>query len=111
MRYSTTSHPSEDALVEYALDTYDEELLQHIEQCSSCSEFVEEITHISGDIKTIAEEEIPERTQARIIAIARCKRKSHVEVAIQTWYKNPFLIGILTVAFILLLYAVAMHIL
>jgi len=110
MSYTATQHPTEEALCACALHECDEELLKHIEQCAACSEYVEEIRTISHDIASIEDEPVPERLNASIMAITRAKEKSRVVTILQTWYKNPFLIGILTIAVILLLYALVMMI-
>jgi hypothetical protein len=108
MSYTTTHHPTEEALCDCALHECDEELLKHIEQCVQCSEYVEGIRSISHDIASIKDEPVPERLNAAIMAITRCKEKSRIVTVVQTWYKNPFVIGILTIGLILLLYAVYM---
>ena len=109
MNYTASHHPTEDALVECALHECDEMLLTHIEQCTQCSEYVEDIRTVRRDIEALDDEPIPERVNAAILAIARKKRpENYVFTFLQSWYKNPFLIGIITVGVILLLYAVLM---
>lgn len=108
MSYTTLHHPTEEALCACALHECDEELLKHIEQCTTCSEFVEDMRSISEEIASIKDEPLPERLDAAIMAIARHKEKSRVVTILQTWYKNSFLIGMLTIGIVLLLYAVVM---
>lgn len=108
MSYTTLHHPTEELLCECALYECDEELLKHIESCSECSEYVEDIRSISKDIAQIPDEPVPQRLDATILAIARHKEKSRVVTILQTWYKKPFLVGMFTVGAILLLYAVVM---
>lgn len=107
----SSQHPSEEVLVECALHEADAVLLAHIEQCAECSEFVEDIRMVGHDISSLDDEPIPERINAAILAIARKKRpENYVWNFIQSWYKNPFLVGIVTIAVILLLYVlVSMH--
>ena len=106
MNYRSSHHPTEEALVEYALHEADEALLTHIEQCTTCNEFVEEIRIVRNDIAAMEDEPVPERISSAILAIARRKRpENYVMNFLQSWYKNPFLIGIVTVGVILLLYA------
>ena len=105
MSTTMTNHPTEDALVECALNEGDAMLLAHIEQCSRCSDYVEEIRTMSREIASLDDEPVPERLGASILAIARGKRpQNYVWTFLQTWYKRPFLIGIVTVGVILLLY-------
>ena len=107
--YTSTHHPTEEALVECALHERDELLLAHIEQCTQCSDYVEEIRMVSRDIAAIDDEPIPERVNAKILAIARSKRPGNfLYTFVQTWYRNPFLIGLVTVGLVLLLYALFM---
>ena len=109
MNYTLSEHPPEEALVECALHEADAALLAHIEQCSECSGFVDDIKSVSGDIASFDDEPVPERLSATILAIARKKRPENFLVTfLQSWHKNPFLIGIVTIAIILLLYAVLM---
>lgn len=102
-----TNHPTEEALVECALNVGDGKILAHIEQCSQCSDYIEEVRTVSRDIAAIDDEPVPERLASKILAIAHCKRpENFVMTFLQTWYNNPFLIGLATVGAILLLYAV-----
>lgn len=111
MNYTASQHPSEETLVECALHEADAALLAHIEQCTECSEFVDDIRTIRDGISSLDDEPVPERINAAILALARKKRPENFVVNfIQSWYKNPFLIGIVTITVIMLLYAlVSMH--
>lgn len=107
MNSTASYHPTEEALVECALHEGDKLLLAHIEQCTQCSEYIEDIRTVSRDIVSLDDEPIPERINTAILSIARKKRPENYMVNfLQSWYKNPFLIGIVTVGIILLLYAV-----
>lgn len=107
MNYTASQHPTEDVLVDCALHEGDAMLLAHIEQCTQCSEYIDDIRTVSNDISALDDEPIPERINAAILSIARKKRPdNYVLNFLQTWYKNPFLIGMVTIAIVLLLYAV-----
>jgi hypothetical protein len=107
MNNTLSHHPTEEALVDYALHDADEALLEHIEQCMECSEFVEDIRTVGNDIASLDDEPVPERLSAAILAITRKKRpENYVLNFLQSWYKNPFLIGIVTIGMVLLLYVV-----
>ena len=109
MSYTATHHPTEESLVECALHPADAELLAHIEQCTQCSEYVEEIRMVSHEITALDDESVPERINVKILAIAHSKRpENYVLTFLQNWYKNPFLIGLVTIALILLLYVLVM---
>ena len=109
MNYTATHHPTEEALVECALHPGDEELLAHIEQCTQCSDYVDDIRMVSEEITALDDEPVPERVNTKILAIARSKRpENYVLNFLQNWYKNPFLIGLVTIALIMLLYALVM---
>lgn len=106
MSYTSTCHPTEEALCECALHECNDELVKHLGECTQCNEFVEDVRTISHDIAALKDEPVPERLDAAILAITRCKEKNRIVTALQTWYKHPFWIGIVTIGFILLLYAV-----
>lgn len=109
MNNRTDNHPNEEALVDYALNEADEKLPAHIEQCVQCSEYVEEIRMVSRDLAAIDDEPVPERINTKILAIARGRRPhNYVLTFLQTWYKNPFLIGLMTIGLVMLLYLVYM---
>jgi hypothetical protein len=111
MNTTASHHPTEEALVECALHEGDEMLLAHIEQCTQCSEYIEDIRLVTRDITALDDEPVPERINAAILSIARKRQPdNYVLNFLQTWYKNPFLIGMVTIGIVLLLYAVlVMH--
>ncbi|MBN1307899.1 MAG: hypothetical protein JXA18_08285 [Chitinispirillaceae bacterium] len=106
MNSTMNDHPTDEALIECALEESDGKLRVHIEQCPQCSDYIEEIRTVSRDIAAIEDEPVPERLATKILAIAHGKRpENYVMTFLQTWHKNPFLIGCATAGAILLLYA------
>ena len=92
------NHPPEDSLISCALLERDEEISEHLFQCGSCSEFVEDIRTICNDISSIEDEDIPLSLQKKIYHITK-KRAKHYRFLnfIQTWYRNPVVIGMIAV--------------
>ncbi len=100
-------HPAEDLLVECALCEGESTVLEHVEHCPRCSEFVGEVRAVTRDIAAIDDEPVPERVCARILAIAHNgKPDNFVQTFLQTWYRKPFIIGLATIALVLLLYTI-----
>jgi hypothetical protein len=92
------NHPSEDSLISCALLEGDEEVSEHLFQCETCNEFVEDIRIICNDISSIEEEDVPLSLQKRILNITK-RKKTHCRLLdfIQTWYRNPLVIGMITI--------------
>jgi len=92
------NHPSEDLLISCALLEVDEDISEHLFECESCSEYIEDIRTICNDISSIEEEDIPLSLKKKIFHITK-KRKKHYRLfnSIQTWYRNPLVIGIMAI--------------
>lgn len=92
------SHPSEDLLISCALLEEGQDISEHLFECESCSEYIEDIRTICNEISSIEEEDIPLSLQKKIFYITK-KRKKHYKLpnSIQTWYHNPIVIGIITI--------------
>ena len=106
MNYTADCHPSEEILTGCALDNADDELLIHLEECSQCSEFVEDIRNICHEIADLEEQQIPQHLHDKIMAIVSQKKGSKVINFIQNWYRNPFFYGIMTVLFVIIVYVI-----
>ncbi len=100
-------HPSEDTLVSYAVQDVDTGIEEHIAACSSCSEYIEDIRDIKRGIEGLPEVDVPEAVRKAILKNIRSRSflpGTWFHFDILTWYKNPFLLGIGAVLFILFLY-------
>jgi len=106
MNYTANCHPSEEILTGCALDDADDELRVHLAECSQCSEFVEDIRTICHEIADLEEQQIPQQLHEKIMAIANQQKGAKVITFIQNWYKNPFFYGIMTVLFVIIMYAI-----
>ncbi len=104
MSYTTTRHPTEEALCNCALNECDDKLREHIDRCPQCSTFVKEIRSLSHDIASIEDEPVPERLNAAVLAITRFKGKQHITAILTTWYISPLFLGMMALGMILLLY-------
>jgi predicted anti-sigma-YlaC factor YlaD len=106
MTTTTSSHPTEEMLFEYALNEGDLALPDHLERCTECSDYIEEVRTVARDIAAMEPAPVPERLSTAILAISRSRRpQNFIQTFLQTWYKNPFIIGLATVGAVLLLYA------
>ena len=100
-------HPSEDALITYALHGKGEVRNEHIESCPSCSRYVKEIRAIKKTIQSLPDEDVPEKIRKAILTSIKGKNLyldewSNFEVT--TWYKNPLVVGLGTIGAIVFLY-------
>lgn len=105
MKYSAFVHPTEDVLTKCALNN-DVELEEHLFVCKECRDFVDDVRTISSDIADLDKIEIPEYLHEKIMAITNKKRKKLFPSFIQNWYKNTFFYGVLTILFVILIYAI-----
>jgi predicted anti-sigma-YlaC factor YlaD len=106
MKYTATIHPSEEILAGCALDSVDEEIRDHLAECSQCSEFVEDMRTICQEIADLDEQQIPLYLHEKILAIANQRKNSKIVTVIQNWYRNPFFYGIMTVLFAVFAYVI-----
>jgi len=106
MSYTITNHPSEEVLTDCVLDKIDAEVEHHLEECSECKEFVDDLRTISNDIAALEDKEVPQHVFEKIMAISHQKKRSKILTFVQSWYKNSFFYGILTVLFVIIMYAI-----
>lgn len=106
MNYTAINHPSEEILTDCALDVVDSEVEHHLSECQQCKEFIEDVRMISNDIASLGEQDVPQHLHEKILSICRNKMHKNLLTFIQSWYKNPFFYGILTILFSVFMYVV-----
>ena len=107
MSYTIDNHPTEDVLSACALEEQCDSIEQHLDMCSTCREFVDDIRTVRDEIASIGEEEIPVSLNNRILSIARSNNKmKQIPPFIQEWYKRPFVYGIITALAAILSYVI-----
>ncbi len=106
MGYTIIDHPTEEELIEYAVDGVQrEEILEHLASCSNCSEFIEEMKSVKDAFGNLEDEDVSPSVTEKIFAAT--KKETFKDVAmsyIQNWYKYPFFLGLLTIGAVLLFY-------
>jgi hypothetical protein len=110
MKTKTTGHPTEEMLIEFALEGNNAECEQHIAQCTTCARFVEDIQEIGHTFSTIRDEEPSPALRKRVLSISE-KKGLHNWMGewIQAWHRYPFVIGILTAFFAIFLYILYLY--
>ena len=105
MNYTIDNHPDEEILSACALEEECDTIEQHLDLCSTCREYVEDVRAVRDEIASIGDEEIPSGLNERILAIAKeNNRAKRTPPFIQEWYKRPFVYGIITVLVVILSY-------
>jgi hypothetical protein len=87
------SHPTEEMLIEYALERTHQELAPHIDGCPSCSRYVREIADLNNSFRGIEEEGVPQNVRRQVLDISRKSAVSYrIWEVLGGWYRNPFLL-------------------
>ncbi|MFP4162749.1 MAG: hypothetical protein ACLFQB_03360 [Chitinispirillaceae bacterium] len=112
MGYTIKEHPTEEELIEFALgEQIGEEIREHVQSCTCCSEYIEEMKNVKEAFQEIEDVEVTPSVTNKIFAATKKKTfQSRAMVFIQNWYKYPFLLGLLTIGAILLFYYLVIYI-
>lgn len=112
MTYTTDNHPESDLLIELAIgDELQEEikntLTDHIDQCPSCSRYINEMKGISNALQEMPDFTVPKSLHRGITS--EIKRKSSImgnlfNFSLVNWYKNPLFLTLALSLFVLFLY-------
>ena len=87
------SHPTDDMLLEYALENKHENLTPHISRCSACSKFIEEIGSLKEKIRDIEDERVPLNIRRKVLGISRASVPVYkIWEILSAWYRNPFIL-------------------
>jgi anti-sigma factor RsiW len=98
------SHPTEEQLMDLAIDTGSPEHRRHIETCPECARLVNEFREVSRQLHAVKEEEVPEHLERRILSITRHGSAHGLLAGVGTLLQNPFFIAVAVVMVVLLLY-------
>ncbi len=96
MSNSVAEHPTEEALIAFALDGVGDDAKNHIRECPSCARYVKEVSLACGAVRDIAEEEIPIDLRRRILSHVQPRVSQRVGTwgKLEEWYRNPLVVGL-----------------
>ena len=97
-------HPTEDQLMELAINHGAPELARHVEQCAECAKMVREFREVSHQVRSLEEREVPEPVARRIMEITRHGTSRIVARSVGELITNPFLIALAVAVVVILLY-------
>jgi hypothetical protein len=97
-------HPTEDQLMELAINHGAPEHARHVEQCAQCAQMVREFREVSRQVRSLEEREVPEPVARRIMKITRHGSLHIVTRSVSDILTNPFLIALAVAVVVILLY-------
>lgn len=97
-------HPTEEQLMELAINTGAPEHRRHVEQCPECARLVEEFTEVRRQVNAVKEEDVPEPLEKRILSITRHGSSRGLLTGVGAIITNPFLIALAVAIVVLMLY-------
>lgn len=100
-------HPLDEELMEFALQSDDATINEHIKTCPSCSRYVKEIQTLKTVLQSLPDENVPAQIRNAILKNMKSKNKLFIDwhkFDITTWYKNPLFLGIGIICVLLFLY-------
>jgi hypothetical protein len=101
----TADHPSEEQLMEFALEGGAPEIGRHVAMCAACAKTVGEFRAVKQRVASIDEEDVPERVERRVLSIARHGRSVGTPSGgLRALFANPFLIALIVALVVILLY-------
>jgi hypothetical protein len=105
MENKTVHVPDEDALIESVLEGKVDDMLQHLEQCPSCAEIVKDIQAVTQGLQAIESEEPPRLSMEQFSPGRENKKQvSWLETLACGWYRNPVVLSVGFVVFIVCMY-------
>jgi hypothetical protein len=100
----STDHPSEEQLMEFAIEGGAPEIRRHVKECAPCAKTVAEFLAVKQQVASLDEEDIPERLERRVLGIARHRHVTGIFSGLQALFANPFLIAAIVAIVVVLLY-------
>ena len=100
----SNDHPSEEQLMEFALEGGAREIEGHVAGCAACAKTVEEFRAVKKQVASIDEEDVPERLERRVLSITRHGRSSGLFSGLQALFANPLLTAVFVAVVVILLY-------
>jgi hypothetical protein len=100
----SNDHPSEERLLEFAIEGGAGEIERHVKECANCAKTVAEFLAVKQRVVALDEEDIPEPLERRVLGIARHGHGTGFFSGLQALFANPFLIALLVAMVVVLLY-------
>jgi anti-sigma factor RsiW len=97
-------HPTEDQLMELAINHGAPEHIRHVEQCAECARMVREFREVSRRVRSLEEREVPEPVALRIMEMTRHGTSRVAARSLGALITNPFLIALAVAIVVILLY-------
>jgi anti-sigma factor RsiW len=97
-------HPTEDQLMELAINHGAPEHARHVERCAGCARMVREFREVSRQVRSLEEREVPEPVALRIMAMTRHGTSRAVTRSLGALFANPFLIALVVAIVVIMLY-------
>ncbi|MBN1129132.1 MAG: hypothetical protein JXA71_09105 [Chitinispirillaceae bacterium] len=102
-------HPTEEQLMELAINGGKPEHLKHLDICDKCARAVREFRDVSRRVTSMEEEEVPRHLERRIMGTARHGASRHgtapgLVSGVQALLANPFLLAVAVALVVILLY-------
>jgi hypothetical protein len=109
---SDQKHPAEEDLMEFALGNGRKELRAHVTACEVCARTVKEFGEVGRQVASLADEEVPDRVEQRVLKLARHGPVHGHQGAkgpgqgfgIGALFSNPVLITLLILLLLMVLY-------
>jgi hypothetical protein len=100
-----TEHPSEEALIGFALGEGQETVATHVQACARCRRYVEDLRQVKAAVASLDEEDPPGNLHEHVLDTV--KRSLMVD-AVQAVLRNPatsfVLLGVFVVLYVILMY-------
>jgi anti-sigma factor RsiW len=98
-------HPPEEQLMEYAMKEKTGEIERHLDGCPSCARMVKEFRQVKSLVSESEEEEVPVRTERRILRLSRHGRSSSGPLpGLPSLLSNPMFLALAVAIVLVLIY-------
>lgn len=97
-------HPSEEQLLEFALNGAPLDIGRHVNGCPVCAETVKDFREVKDRVASFEEKEVPDTVERRILRITRHGRRDGPLPGLQSLFVNPFFIALIIAIMVIVLY-------
>jgi len=101
MTQEKKTHPSEESLIAYSIDSVDQNIALHAKSCPECSDNILQMKKVFRTLKEIPDEDVPERLHQKILNVIKKEKRSHTisfnSLNLIEWYKNPVIIALVII--------------
>ena len=66
----TPIHPTEEALLAYAVERIDPTVAEHLATCGECAGFVAQVLRVRDHLQALPEEDVPLRVRRRVLTVS-----------------------------------------